>query len=181
MEITAGSELSIICPLGEQVADLIGFSLRDPTEYLSASHTRNMLWRLHLRPGDELVSNRRQAMLRIIRDDVGTHDLLCVACDEQRYLLDYGVAGHPNCAANFRSALRERAWPDAWLPDPVNLFQNVRVNADGTLAIIPNIAKPGQRLVLRALKDLLVLVSACPQDLAPTNNYVPKPIDLVVG
>lgn len=180
MEVAAGSEFSIVCPQGEQVADLIGFCLKDPGEYLSVSHTRNMLWRFYLKPGDRLVSNRREALLEILRDDVGTHDLLCVACDDQRYLLDYGVAGHPSCAANFRSILRDLGRSDTWLPDPINVFQNGRVGADGTLTIAPNIAKPGDRLVLRAMKDLLLLVSACPQDLAPTNNYEPKPIDLIV-
>ena len=180
IEVVAGTEVSIVCPQGEQVADLIGFSLRDSTEYLSVSHTRNMLWRLYLRPGDRLVSNRREPLLEILRDDVGTHDLLCVACDDQRYLLDYGVVGHPNCAANFRSVLKECGRPDVWLPDPINVFQNGPIGADRTLKIAPNIAKPGDRLVLRAFKDLFLLISACPQDLAPTNNFVPKPIDVVV-
>lgn len=180
VEVAAGAEVSIVCPQGEQVADLIGFSLGDASEYLSVSHTRNMLWRLYLKPGDRLVSNRREPLLEILRDDVGTHDLLCVACDDKRYLLDYGVAGHPNCAGNFRSVLRERGRPDVWLPDPINVFQNAPIGPDRTLTIAPNIAKPGDRLVLRAIKDLLLLISACPQDLAPTNNFVPKRIDVIV-
>lgn len=180
VEAAAGSEISIVCPQGEQVADLIGFSLHNPAEYLSVSHTRNMLWRLYLRPGDLLVSNRREPLLEVLHDDVGTHDLLCVACDDQRYMLDYGVFGHANCVANFHSVLQERGWPAGWVPDPINVFQNAPVGADGTLTILPSVAKPGDRIVLRATRDLLLVVSACPQDLAPTNGYVPKPIDLVV-
>ena len=180
VEARAGSEVSIVAPAGEQVADLIAFSLRDPGEYLSVSHTRNMLWRLYLKVGDRLMSNRREPLLQIVRDDVGTHDLLCVACDDKRYLLDYGVADHPNCAANFRAVLEERGLPSAWLPDPINVFQNAPIAPDLTQTILPSKAKPGDRFVLKALKDLLVLVSACPQDQAATNNYIPKPIDLIV-
>lgn len=180
VEISNGSRVSIVCPMGEQVADLIAFNLHDPAEYLSVSHTRNMLWRLYLEVGDRLMSNRREPLLEIVRDDVGSHDLLCVACDEKRYLLDYGVAGHANCAANFRAALRARDWPAEWLPDPINVFQNAPIREDLSQTILPSLAKPGDRIVLRALKDLLAIVSACPQDKAATNGYVPKPIDLIV-
>jgi len=180
VETRVGSRVSIVCPLGEQVADLIGFCLQDPAEYLSVSHTRNMLWRLYLRVGDFLVSNRREPLLEILRDDVGKHDLLCVACDEKRYSLDYGISGHRSCAENFRTVLQERAWPTTWLPDPINVFQNAPIDRDLTQAILPSVAKPGDRLVLRAMKELLLVVSACPQDQAATNGYVPKPIDLIV-
>lgn len=180
-EVESGATISIVCPQGEQVADLVGFNLQDPDEYLSVSHTRNMLWRLYLKVGDCLVSNRREALLEIVQDDVGTHDLLCVACDEQRYLLDYGVAGHPNCLANFQAILGALGRPSAWVPDPINIFQNGHVSSGRTLEIAPNIAKPGDQLVMKARKDLLLMVSACPQDLAPTNNYIPKPIDVIVS
>lgn len=64
--------------------------------------------------------------------------------------------------------------------DPINVFQNAPITPDLSQTILPSKAKPGDRLVLRAIKDLLLLVSACPQDQAATNNYVPKPIDLIV-
>ncbi len=180
VELLANDVLTIACPHGRQVADLIAFDGANRNEYLSINHTRNMLWRFDLKVGDSLFSNERKAMFEIIRDDTGTHDMLCVACDRMRYLLDYGVSDHANCVDNFHLALRQFDVPRNWLPDPINVFQNAPVQADGLLTILPSKAEPGDQFVLRALRDCLVAVSACPQDLAATNDYLPKAIELRV-
>jgi uncharacterized protein YcgI (DUF1989 family) len=52
--------------------------------------------------------------------------------------------------------------PYAHLPDPVNFFQNTPVASDGSIARLTSVAKPGDKVVLRALQDMLVAGSACP-------------------
>lgn len=178
--VPAGSRVSLVQTEGQQVGDLVAFNPRDLSEYLSVAHTRNLLWRLTIRLGDLLVTNRRRPLFAIVRDDVGTHDLLCVACDSVRYAMDYGVEGHANCLDNFRAALAQYDLPRDWVPEPINVFQNAPIAPDGSLRIEPSLARPGDTFTLRALDDALVAVSACPQDLAPTNNYRVKELLLVV-
>ena len=178
--VATGEVLSIVSVEGKQVGDLVAFNAVDRSEYLSTSHTRNMLWRLHMKLGDQLMSNRRRPMFQVVVDDVGTHDLLCVACDPMRYLLDYGVEAHRNCLDNFLEALAGYDLPCARIPDPINVFQNAPVSADGQMELLESKARPGDRFALRALQDTLVAVSACPQDLAQKNGYRDKDLKLTV-
>jgi hypothetical protein len=50
------------------------------------------------------------------------------------------------------------------IPDPVNLFQNTRPKADGTIDYQPAAAQAGEYISLKALMDCLVAISACPFD-----------------
>ena len=55
----------------------------------------------------------------------------------------------------------------------INFFMNVPVDADGTLGIVDGLSAPGRRLALRAERDVLVLVSNCPQINNPCNGFDP--------
>lgn len=78
VKLNAGQNLDIIDVKGKQVADLVVFpSANLDAEWLSATHTRSSLGRLNLLSGDELRTNLRRSILRLVRDDVGVHDMLC--------------------------------------------------------------------------------------------------------
>jgi len=67
--------------------------------------------------------------------------------------------------------MADYAIPYAYLPDPVNLFQNTPVGADGKIDYgQPSLAKPGDKMVLRAAMDAIAAGSACPMDLTPING-----------
>jgi len=83
--------LSIIDLEGKQVADFIAFNKSNHDEKLSPTHTRTSLLSLKFAVGDELRTNFRNPMFEVIEDTVGVHDSLMAACDERRYLVDYGV------------------------------------------------------------------------------------------
>ena len=70
---------------------------------------------------------------------------------------------------NFVEALGPHGIPDWRVPDPVNLFQSSPVLPDGRYLSAPSPARPGDYVTLVARLDLIAAVSACPQDLAPTN------------
>jgi hypothetical protein len=70
---------------------------------------------------------------------------------------------------NFVEALAPLGIPDWRVPDPVNLFQDSPVLPDGQFLSRPSPAGPGDYVTLLARMDLVAAVSACPQDLAPTN------------
>jgi uncharacterized protein YcgI (DUF1989 family) len=70
---------------------------------------------------------------------------------------------------NFVEALAPLDIPAWRVPDPVNLFQSSPILPDGRYLSAPSPAKAGDYVTLLARMDLVAAVSACPQDLAPTN------------
>jgi uncharacterized protein YcgI (DUF1989 family) len=55
-----------------------------------------------------------------------------------------------------------------------------RITDEGVIVTDPALNPPGSLITLRAERDLVVLVSACPQDLSPCNNFDPTSMQLVV-
>jgi hypothetical protein len=105
----------------------------------------------------------------------GAHDLLLSACDSERYRLLGHDGYHDNCAENLRAALARLGLVAPGVPSPWNVFENVVVGADGRLEIQPPPAKAGDYVVLRAELDAVVVFSACPMDLVPTNGADCRP------
>jgi uncharacterized protein YcgI (DUF1989 family) len=58
---------------------------------------------------------------------------------------------------------------------------NVPVEKDGALGIVDGISAPGLKLALRAERDVLVLVSNCPQINNPCNGFEPTAVQLTLG
>lgn len=177
----AGERVRIALTEGPQVVDLFAFALPDLGERLSTEHTRSCIERLAPRLGDSFYSSRRRPMLRLVEDSSpGVHDMFLSACDRRRYALLGHDGPHRNCADNLREALAEIDLVPPAVPSPVNLFQNVAIAADGSLAIRPPLAARGDSVVLEAAMDLVLAVSACPMDIAPTNgaDRTPKAITL---
>jgi uncharacterized protein YcgI (DUF1989 family) len=103
----------------------------------------------------------------------GVHDTLLAACDAARYEL-LGAPGHDNCTDNLHAALASAGLAVPCTPSPLNLFENAPPGPDGALAIAAPVSTPGSHVTLRAELDALVVLSACPQDLAPTNGPGPR-------
>jgi uncharacterized protein YcgI (DUF1989 family) len=177
-ELRAGERIEIVDQAGKQVCDFVAIVQGDPDEYLSPSHTRAVLRSIMLGPGADLVSNRRNPLLTLEEDTVGRHDLLFPACDARRYLDDFDLPDHENCRDNLANALAPYGVSIDRVPDPVNFFMHATVLHRGQLEVREPLSEAGDRVVLRAKKDLVVAVSACPQDQNPTNGY--NPTDLLV-
>lgn len=171
IDVAAGQLLEITNVEGEQVCDLFAFSKANVREALSPAHCRSCLGRVTLQPGDRLVSVLRRPMLEIVEDSCGRNDIMAAACDPERYRIDFGVGDHRSCRMNLAEAMAPEGIPYAYLPDSVNLFQNSPAAADGTVMRGRSPSRPGDRIVLRALMDLIVVGSACPQDLSDLNGF----------
>ena len=177
--VSAGTSFRVTDREGGQVGDLFAFSAEDAEEYASAEHTRAHVSRLFPREGEEFVTNRRQPILVLERDESpGIHDMLCAACDPERYA-GLGVEGwHASCEENLRAAMRELGHEKVEVPQPINLFMNIPVKPDGTLGWEPAPTRPGDGIVLRAVRDCIVVLSACPQDLLPINGGNPTSLEI---
>lgn len=176
VRVAAGQTFRVVDVEGGQVGDLFAFADGDPSEFLSASHTRAATSRLFPAPGEAFVSSRRRPMLELVADDSpGAHDMLIAACDPERYR-GLGVeGGHASCAENLATALAAHGLHLPFVPQPVNVFMNIPV-VDGVLEWLPAATRAGASLTLRALADLLVVLSACPQDVVGINGGQPSPL-----
>ncbi len=184
--VKAGQEVKVINTHGKQVVDFWAFNPKDPNDFLSMVHTRTILLKVSLCKGDELYSTRRKPML-VLTDDTtrGVHDIIWSACDAERYRMQGYDGYHDNCTDNMHSALKD-TFPDFhiahdWVADPLNLFMNVAIDHHGGLNIKPPTSEKGQYVTLQAQTDLIVVMSACPQDMAPVNAGMPTDCEYQVS
>jgi uncharacterized protein YcgI (DUF1989 family) len=179
--VRRGAAVRIVNIHGSQVVDTWALRLPDLDEQLSMEHTRAVLQRLSPLVGDTLQSNARRPLLTLLADSSpGVHDTLIAACDPARYRQLGHAGSHENCHENFRTALEVLGYEVDQVPAPLNLFMNVRVSADGALSFEPPVSAPGDHVILRAEADLLLVVSACPQDLVPVNGELNRPREIEV-
>jgi uncharacterized protein len=165
---------------GSQVVDAWALTPPDLREHMSMPHTRATLESLRIAPGDHLYSERRRPILTLVEDtSPGVHDMLFPACDPARYELLGHKGHHDNCRENFHAALAEVGLERPAVPSPLNLFMHVS-SEGGKLELLPSVSRPGDHVVLRAERDVIVVLSACPQDLVPINGPALVPNDVEV-
>jgi uncharacterized protein YcgI (DUF1989 family) len=171
VRVKSGQCVEVVNTYGQQVVDTWAFTAADATEWMSMEHSRLHVGRVNPIVGDTLVSNRRRPIVTLVADTSGgVHDTLLAACDRYRYELLGCAEPHDNCTDNLHGALAAAGVAVPITPSPLNLFENARPAADGTIEIAPPVATPGSSVTLRAELDALFVLSACPQDLVPTNG-----------
>ncbi|KAF4555011.1 Hypothetical protein D9617_3g020800 [Elsinoe fawcettii] len=155
-------------------------------EFLSLAHSRAATLHLVPQKGDILVSNLREPMLTVVEDTAATHDTLIAACDPARYQ-QLGVEGweeHGSCAENLVLALKElneRAGLKGprgigaevtvnSVPAPLNLFMNIPWTDKGDVKFDSPKGKKGEYVRFKAERDIVVVMSACPQDVVGING-----------
>jgi len=175
--LSAGQLIKVINTSGTQVIDCWAFALADTREHMSMEHTRVEIARVSPRPGDHLYTNRRRPILTLTADtSPGVHDTTFAACDVYRYERLGAQGYHRNCTDNLAAAMQAEGLDLVSTPCPLNLWENSQVQPDGRQVIAPPVSAPGDFVVLRAELDLILVFSACPQDMAPTNgvNGIPQ-------
>ena len=167
--------IKVINTHGTQVVDCWALNADNMTEFMSMEHCRVSLEKVTPHKGDTMISNRRRSMLKITEDTAsGTHDTLLAACDRYRYELLGCTEYHRNCTDNFWEAMIAAGYTPVELPSPFNLWQNTPVEPDGTIRPNPPVTKRGDFIVMRAEMDLVVCLSACPQDVTTICGNKPK-------
>ncbi len=183
VRLRRGEVLRVIDPHGEQVADLVAFTNplgTDRAEVFSAAQTREVARTLFVSTGHVLYAKSGAPLLTIMADDVGRHDLLFPPCRPEMYRRIYGQEDHPNCLENLAGALAPYGITLDEVPMPFNIFQHTVVHPDGRMEVRAPLSKPGDAILLRAERDLLIAVSSCSVDQSACNGYNPTPIDLEI-
>lgn len=182
VRLKAGEVIKIINTHGTQVCDTWLFNSDDLSEFLSMEHARAHIDRVIPKPGDELFSNRRRAIGKLLTDtSPGVHDTLIAACDLHRYT-NLGVEGyHDSCADNMRLALQAIGLRAGEVPQPFNLWMNIPIKPDYSIDWLPPVSKAGDYVEIQAVLDCVVVMSACPQDIVPINDLNPVEVHFVVN
>ncbi len=164
IDIREGQILDVVNVEGVQICDFFAFNAKNLEDTLSPAHIRSDLRRIWLQVGDVLVSGHRNPMFEILEDTCGQHDITFPPCDPIVYVTRFGMHDHRSCHTNLEEVMADSGIPYAYLPEPVNFFQNTPVMPDGTIVHKPSSAKAGDKVSLRALMDLIVAGSACPME-----------------
>ena len=174
-EVRIGQRVKVIAVQGQQIGDLFAFVLGSTDEFLFPGHTRGKNRCVYPVLGKPFYSNKRNPLLVLEEDTLGIHDLLAPACDYYSHK-ELGQEDHPSCRGNLVATLERFDFTPESLPDPHNLFQNTPVvDLNGHQEVRKSAAKPGDYVVMEALKDLLVIVTACPMSASKGN-----PTDLMI-
>jgi uncharacterized protein YcgI (DUF1989 family) len=164
--VPAGTTITITDLEGCQIGDLFVLAAASPAEYLSPAVTRLVNFTPFPRCGERFYSNRRRALLTLVEDaSPGPHDMTFAPCDREIYRELGAGDDHPNCRDNFFRAIAELGLHPDTPPDPINVFQNTPIGADGGYSIGVTRTRPGDWLRLRAECDLVVVLTACSVDI----------------
>jgi uncharacterized protein YcgI (DUF1989 family) len=179
--VRAGATVRVVDLEGQQVGDLWVIDAADHGRWLSTSHTRDRLERLFPRVGERFTDQLGEPILEFAADDSpGPHDMLFPPCD--RWLFERrGLPDHPNCLDNFVAAAASVGVTLPVVPDPVNVFQHSSPTPAGALEVRTAASRPGDSASFRALRDVLVVLTACAVDDSPTNGARCTPLELQVG
>jgi urea carboxylase-associated protein 1 len=177
--VRAGQVLRIVDLEGRQAVDFLCYSAADPSERYNAADTMKFAKTIFITTGHGLYSGLGRRLFSIVADTCGRHDTIGGCCSSESNRFRYGVEGEANCRDNFLKALGRFGLSRKDIVANVNWFMNVPVEADGSMAIVDGLSKPGDYVDLRAEIDALAVISNCPQIYNPCNGGRPTPIRLV--
>lgn len=135
-----------------------------------------------MREGSSLYSipGRENAMMTVIRDPVGVHNILGTRCSGVVYRRKYDFNGYKGCQELLSEAIALWGLTSYDTHDAFSIFMNKKIGEDGRMIILPPTVKAGESIELLAEMDLLIAISACPSEKAATNNFVAKPLGIQI-
>ena len=181
-EIQEGTRFRITDLHGNQAVDTLLYDAHDYANRYSAVDTIREQGAAYLTAGSVLLTLNGDALATIVDDTCGRHDTLGGACSQESNVVRYGP--HTRHQHSCRSTFLRKAkqWGQGLdkrdITHNINFFMNVPLTADGGLTFDDGVSAPGKYVELRAERDLLLLVSNCPQLNNPCNGYDPTPIRL---
>jgi urea carboxylase-associated protein 1 len=183
--VKAGQTLRILDIEGNQAADTLFFNQHNPSERYSAMDTLREQGNVYLTTGSELRSNHNNIMLEIVADTCGRHDTVGGACATESNTVRYDLEKRcmHACRDSWMLAIAER--PEYGISKRdishnINFFMNVPITCEGGLTFEDGISAPGKYVELKAMMDIVVLISNCPQLNNPCNGYNPTPVEYLV-
>ncbi len=179
--VAAGEYIQVIDVAGRQCSDFQCFARAKldagVERCLDATTTRTLMGSAYPQPGlqAKFYDVDFEPLIEVIQDTCGRHDSFGLACTA-KYYDDAGYPGHVNCSDNFNRALAP--YPIAprkgWMA--MNLFFNTFFDDAHQFAFDEPWSRPGDYILLRALKELVCTSSACPDNITVANGWNPSDI-----
>jgi uncharacterized protein YcgI (DUF1989 family) len=178
-EVQAGQTVRIIAHEGKQVADLFACARDDHRERFSSHATASASRNLRAAPVLYAGPPTFDPLLTVTHDAHEVH-WIHGRCSPLSNRLRGRPADQPTCHSNIVEALAPYGLTEYEVPlDTFNVFMNPIIDASGTYRFQAPVIDAGDRFDLRAEKDLLVSISACPQA-SEVNDHVPKAVKVQV-
>ena len=182
-EVVAGEYIQIIDVEGRQCSDFQCFDRAQLDggieRCLDATTTRALMGAAYPQPGlaSKFYDVDFAPLVEVVQDTCGRHDSFGLAC-HAKYYDDAGYPGHVNCSDNFNAALAAyNIAPRAgWMA--MNLFFNTFFDDAHQFAFDEPWSRAGDFVLLRAMKDMVCVSSACPCDIDAANGWNPTDIHL---
>jgi urea carboxylase-associated protein 1 len=183
-EIKAGQFFRIVDLEGNQAVDTLFYDAKDKTNRYSAQETVREQGSLYLTTGTPLLSSEGDLLLTIVADTCGRHDTWGGACAAESNQVRYALDKKPmhNCRDTFLKAIAHdsRGYTKRDITHNINFFMNVPVTPDGKLSFEDGVSSGGRYVEMRAERDVVCLISNCPQLNNPCNAYNPTPVRLLI-
>ena len=183
--VKRGQTFRILDLEGNQAADTLFYNADDPAERYSAIDTIREQGNIYLTAGSKLLSTQCNEMLEIVADTCGRHDTLGGACATESNTVRYALEKKcmHACRDSWMLAVAEHEEFGIGKRDithNINFFMNVPVTPEGQLTFEDGISDAGKYVEMKALMNVIVLISNCPQLNNPCNAYNPTPIEVLV-
>ena len=177
--IRAGDHLRIIDIEGRQAVDFLVYDAADHANRYNAANTIKLNRSIYVGAGFKLYSDLGDVLMTVAEDTVGRHDTIGGCCSAESNHARYGIKGTASCRGNFIAALAEHGMDARDIPGNINWFMYVPVKPDGMTEIVDGRSEPGDYVDLRAERDVLVVISNCPQLYNPCNGWNPTPVRII--
>ncbi len=183
--VKQGQYIQVIDVDGRQCSDFQCFDVNRLEQgierCLDATATRTMVGSAYPAPGlySKFFDVQLEPVIEVIQDTCGRHDSFGLACTAKHYE-DLGYPGHANCSDNFNLALQPYAIAErkGWMA--INLFFNSFFDDSYQLYSDEPWSRPGDYVLMRAMRDLVCVTSSCSDDIDPANAWNPTDIHLRV-
>jgi urea carboxylase-associated protein 1 len=181
VEVPAGGRLRIVDLHGNQAVDTLLYDAHDLGNRYSAFDTVREQGAVFLTTGSRLLSARLDELAVISDDTCGRHDTIGGACAQESNVIRYGEhTRHQHaCRETFLRYGAPAGIGQRELGHNINFFMNVPVTPDGGLVFDDGLSAPGKYVELTASRDVLVLISNCPQLNNPCNGWDPTAVRLL--
>ncbi|MGC4074168.1 MAG: DUF1989 domain-containing protein [Nibricoccus sp.] len=182
--IKRGQTFRIVDIEGNQAADTLFLDAANPENRYSASDTIRHQSALYLTTGTKLMSTEGDILLTITADTCGRHDTLGGACSRESNTMRYAHEKEfmHACRDSFIRGAQECGCElgKRDITCNINFFMNVPVTPDGQLTFADGLSAPGKYVEMRAERDVICIISNCPQLNNPCNGWNPTSIEVLL-
>jgi uncharacterized protein YcgI (DUF1989 family) len=172
--VRAGQEVRIVAVEGPQAADVIAWNADDPRESLSSWLTRHISKNFGRAATIYSKLPAARPMFTVLTDRPGLLWLSPGRCNRLKY-----PPGHANCQDILAATIEPFGMSPFDVPEVLNVFMNPRLHEDGTYEFRASPVDAGDYFAMRAEMDVVMAVSACPDESA-YNTGRPKALRIDV-